>query len=85
MKVADPDRLVEELVRARHDRQVLAVAVGIGIVLSVVLGVGSTLGALGGEHYRNHGALAYFVVPLVLSIGVGYALYSLRRRRRRVR
>ncbi len=83
--MADPDPLVEELVRARRDRQVLAVAVGIGIVLSVVLGVGSTLGALGGAHYRNHGALAYFVVPLGASVGVGYGLYWLRRRRRGVR
>jgi len=72
-------------VRARRDRQVLAVAVGIGIVVSVLLGLGSALGALGGEHARNHGALAYFVVPLLVSIGVGYGLYWLRRRRRRVR
>ena len=83
--MADPDPLVEELVLARRDRQVLAVAVGIGIGLSVVLGVGSTLGALGGEQARNHGALAYFVVPLVASTGVGYGLYWLRRRRRGVR
>ncbi len=83
--MAEPDPLVEELVRARRDRQVLAVAVGIGIVLSVVLGVGSTLGAMGGERGRNHGALAYFIVPLVASIGVGYALYWWRRRSRGVR
>ena len=78
---ADPDPLVEELVRARHDRQILAVAVGVGIVCSVVLGVFAALGALGGDRARNHAALAYFVLPLVASIGIGYGLYWLRRRR----
>lgn len=77
----DPDPLVEELLRARRDRQVLAVAVGVGIVISVLLGLGSTLGSIGGAQARNHGTLAYFVVPLLASIGVGYALYWLRRRR----
>ncbi len=79
---ADPDPLVEELVRARHDRQVLAIAVGIGIVASVLLGTFSALGALGGDTAHNHAALAYFVLPLAASIGIGYALYWLRRRRR---
>ncbi len=79
---ADPDPLVEELVRARHDRQIVAVAVGIGIACSVVLGVFFALGALGGDRARNHAALAYFVLPLVASIGIGYGLYWLRRRRR---
>ncbi|MEO7091875.1 MAG: hypothetical protein ABI175_01410 [Polyangiales bacterium] len=79
---ADPDPLVEELVRARHDRQILAVTVGVGIVASVVLGVFFALGALGGDRARNHAALAYFTLPLVFSIGVGYGLYWLRRRRR---
>ncbi len=71
--------------RARRDRQVLAVAVGVGIVVSVVLGLGSTLGSIGGDHARNHGTLAYFILPLLASLGVGYGLYWLRRRRRRVR
>ena len=79
---ADPDPLVEELVRARHDRQVLAVAVGVGIVASVVLGIFFSLGAIGGDRPRNHAALAFFVLPLVASIGIGYGLYWLRRRRK---
>ncbi len=78
----DPDPLVEELVRARHDRQILAVAVGVGITVSVVLGVFFSLGGLGGDHARNHAALAYFTLPLIASIGIGYGLYWLRRRRR---
>lgn len=84
----DPDPLVEELVRARRDRLVLAYFIAVGIVASVVLGVGSSLGALGGEDVRNHGALAYFVVPLAASIAFGYAatgslraVHSARRRR----
>jgi len=80
---ADPDPLVEELVHARHDRQVFAVAVGIGIACSVVLGVFFALGALGGDAPRNHAALAFFVLPLGASTGIGYALYWLRGRRRR--
>ncbi|MBA3460054.1 MAG: hypothetical protein H0T46_08850 [Deltaproteobacteria bacterium] len=76
---ADPDPLVEELVRARRDRQVIAVAVACGIVVSVLLGLGASLGSLGD---RNQGMLAYFVVPLALSLVIGYGLYWLRRRRR---
>ena len=67
--------------RARRDRRVLVVSVAIGIVASVVLGLGSALGALGGAEPRNHAALAYFVVPLAVSVAVGYGLYWLRRRR----
>ena len=80
---AEDDPLVEELVRARRDRQVIAVAVAVGIVVSVVLGIGAAMGALGGREARGHGALAYFVVPLALSIAVGYGHDWLRRRRRR--
>lgn len=80
---ADEDPLVEELVRARHDRQIIAVSVGIGIVCSVVLGVFFALGAIGGDRPRNHAALAFFVLPLGASIGIGYALYWWRRRRAR--
>lgn len=79
---ADPDPLVEELVRARHDRQIFAVAVGVGIVCSVVLGVFFALDALGADRARNHAALAFFVLPLVTSSAIGYGLYWLRRRRR---
>ncbi|MBL9013503.1 MAG: hypothetical protein JNL83_04955 [Myxococcales bacterium] len=79
----DDDPLVEELVRSRRDRQVLAVAVAIGIVTSVVLGLGAALGSLGGHEPRNHGALAYFLVPLVLSLAIGYGHDWLRRRRAR--
>ena len=78
---ADPDPLVEELVRARRDRHVLAVAVSVGIVLSAVLGLGAAIGPLGGAA-RNHAALAYFVAPLGVSLAVGYGLFWLRRRRR---
>jgi len=66
--------------RDRADRQILVVAVAIGIVTSVVLGIGSTLGALGGEQARNHAALAFFLVPLAVSLTIGYAVYWLRRR-----
>jgi hypothetical protein len=79
---ADPDPLVEEVVRARHDRQIVAVAVGVGIICSVVLGVFFSLSGLGTDRTRNHAALAYFVLPLAGSIGIGYGLYWLRRRRR---
>ena len=79
----EDDPLVEELVRARRDRQVIAIAVAIGIVFSTVLGMGAALGALGGATPRNHGALAYFVIPLALSIGVGYGHDWWRRRRRK--
>jgi hypothetical protein len=79
---ADPDPLVEELVRARRDRLVIAHAVAVGIVVSVVLGVGSALATFGGGASRNHGALAYFVVPLAASVAVGYGIFWLRRRRR---
>jgi hypothetical protein len=78
----DEDPLVDEIVRARRDRMVIAIAVGVGIVFSVVLGVGSSLGALGGDEVRNHGALAYYVLPLAASLAIGYGLYWLRRRRR---
>ena len=77
----EDDPLVEELVRARRDRQVIAIAVAVGIVLSTVLGLGAAIGPLGGAA-RNHAALAYFVVPLALSLGVGYGLDWMRRRRR---
>jgi hypothetical protein len=75
---AEPDPLVEELVRARRDRQVIAIAVACGIVASVLLGLGAALGSLGD---RNPGMLAYFVVPLALSLAIGYGVYWLRRRR----
>lgn len=78
----DADPLVEELVRARRDRQVIAIAVAVGIVLSTVLGIGAAMGALGGREARGHGALAYFVVPLAVSIAVGHGVDWLRRRRR---
>ena len=80
---ADPDPLVEELLCARRDRQVLAVTVGVGIIASVILGLGSSLGALGGEQTHNQGALAYFTLPLAASLGIGYGLFWLRGRRRR--
>jgi len=79
---ADEDPLVDEIVRARRDRMVIAIAVAVGIVVSVVLGLGSSMGALGGEQARNHGALAYFVVPLAASLAIGYGLYWIRTRRR---
>jgi hypothetical protein len=78
----DPDPLVEEVLRARRDRRVLVVAIAIGIVTSVVLGLGAALGGLGGAEPRNHAALAYFVIPLVASLVIGNGLYWLRRRRR---
>ena len=78
---SEDDPLVEELVRARRDRQVIAIAVGVGIVFSAVLGLGAALGAVHGTE-RDHAALVFFVMPLVLSLAVGYGLYWLRRRRK---
>ena len=80
--MTDPDPLVEELVRARRDRRVLVVCVAIGIVLSVVLGLGASLGALVGTRTYAPATLALFVGPLALSTGLGYALYRRRVRRR---
>jgi CHASE2 domain-containing sensor protein len=82
----DPDPLVEELLRARRDRRPVLVGAAIGIVLGVTFGMASFLGALGsaveGEQARNHAAIVYFVAPLAIGLGLGYAVYGVRRRRR---
>ncbi len=81
--MSDPDPLVEEMVRARRDRRPLLVAAALGIVLGVALGMAMFLGALGGDRSRNHAALAYFVTPIFVSMGIGYGVYRWRIRRRR--
>lgn len=84
--MADPDPLVEELVRARRDRRVLVVAAVIGIIAGVALGMAMFLGALGsaveGAEQSNHDALAFFLVPLIVSMAVGYVVYRWRSARR---
>ena len=81
--MSDPDPLVEEIVRARRDRLPLVVAAAVGILLGVVLGMSSFLGALAGDRSRHHAALAFFVSPLIVSMAIGYGLYRWRIRRRR--
>jgi sterol desaturase/sphingolipid hydroxylase (fatty acid hydroxylase superfamily) len=82
---ADPDPLVEEMMRARRSRRPLVIAVSIGIVIGVALAMAMFLGALGGEeprdHSRNRAAMAFFVAPLVFT-AIAYAIHRWRGRRR---
>lgn len=80
--MSDPDPLVEEIVRARRDRRPLVIAVAIGIMLGVAAGMAMLLGAIDGDRSRNHAALAFFVMPLVVCMAVGYSIYRWRMRRR---
>ena len=85
--MADPDPLVEEIVRARRERRPLVVGAVIGIIAGVALGMGFTLGALGSAAEgasggRNHAALVFFIGPPIVTMAIGYAVVAVRRRRR---
>ena len=85
--MADPDPLVEEIVRARRDRRPLVIAAVVGIIAGAALGMGFTLGALGSASEGTHGfhtpaALLFFIGPPIVSMTIGYAAVALRRRRR---
>lgn len=84
---ADPDPLVEEIVRARRDRRPLVIGAAVGIIAGVALGMGFMLGALGSAAQgaggdRNHAALAFFIGPPIITIAIGYAVMMIRMRRR---
>jgi hypothetical protein len=84
----DQDPLVGEIQRERRERRVIVIAAAVGIITGVVAGMAFMLGALGeaahdARGFRSHGALVFFVGPPLLSMGVGYAIFMIRRRRRR--
>jgi high-affinity Fe2+/Pb2+ permease len=82
----EQDPLVGELQRERRDRQPLVVAAVVGIIAGVVLGMAFTLGGLGEaaqstRSFGSHGALVFFIGPPAISMALGYAMFSRRRRR----
>jgi len=87
----DPDPLVDEIQRDRRDRRVLVVAAAIGIIAGAIIGVAFVLGALGDAAYQTHGlfrdhdVLLFIAGPPLVSMAIGYAIFALRRRRRRQR
>lgn len=83
--MSEPDPLVEELLRARRDRRPLVIAVVLGIVAGIVLGMASVVGAFGaavsGTRDRHLATLLYFVAPVGVSVGVGALITRARQRR----
>jgi hypothetical protein len=89
LRAPDPDPLVGEIQRERRDRRVLVIAAAIGIISGAVVGMAFMLGAIDdageatGGLLHGHGALLGILGPPVLCMAIGYAIFALRRRRRR--
>jgi hypothetical protein len=88
-RAPDPDPLIGEIQRERRDRRILVIAAAVGIICGAVVGMAFMLGAIDDADYATsgllhaHGALLGILGPPVLCMAIGYAMFALRRGRRR--
>lgn len=81
------DPVIEDALTEQRDRRVIVVAAVIGIIASIVCGLGFTLGMFGDEvrgaaGARNPAGLLFFGAPFVICLGIGHLVHRIVRARR---